>query len=169
MKTQIGKMDLPEEFKYLEVLKNGKQCHYGDAFSRCHPKMDYAKRAKIFAPFAALKGFEEEVGSKEVRYEKKREVDADGLYELNEQLNQLYERTFNGHDAKQNPVKASIEYYVLCEDEKSEFYQKKGRYFTVEGIVEKVDPEQKVIRIGGKRIAFSDLYRIEMDDYGKKP
>jgi hypothetical protein len=39
----------------------------------------------------------------------------------------------------------------------------------VEGIVEKVDPEQKVIRIGGKRIAFSDLYRIEMDDYGKKP
>ena len=112
MKTQIGKMDLPEEFKYLEVLKTGKQRHYGDAFSRCHPKMDYAKRAKIFAPFAALKGFEEEVDSKEVRYEKKREVDADGLYELNEQLNQLYERTFNGHDAKQNPVKAQKKYLL---------------------------------------------------------
>ena len=161
-------MDLPEEFKYLEVLRNGKQRHCGDAFSRCHPKMDYAKRAKIFAPFAALKGFEEEVGSKEVRYEEKREVDEDERYELNEQLNQLYERTFNGHDAKQNPVKAVIEYYARCEDENSEFYRKKGRYLTVEGIVEKVDPEQQVIRISGRRIAFSNLYRIETD-CGKKP
>ncbi len=161
-------MDLPAEFKYLEVLKNGKRQHHGDCFSACHPQMDYAKRAKIFAPFSALKGFEEEVGSKEVRHEKKREVDADGLYELNEQLNYLHERTINGREAKRNQVKAKVEYYVPCEDEQSEFYQIKGRYLTAEGIVEKVDPALRFLRISGTRIAFSDIYRIETDD-GKKP
>ena len=41
-----------------KVYLQGKPVHDSlDPFSAKHPKMDVAKRAKIFAPFDALRGF----------------------------------------------------------------------------------------------------------------
>ena len=54
----IGVMPMPADFKYLDVLMKGRPIHRKtDVFYARHPNMDVGKRAKIFAPFDALRGF----------------------------------------------------------------------------------------------------------------
>ena len=49
-------------FKYQDVLEKGKPVHEKmDEFLIRHPPMPLSRRAKIFAPFSALRGFEEEL------------------------------------------------------------------------------------------------------------
>ena len=65
------KATIPEGFRYSEVLRRGKPVHEKfDSFSIKHPSMPLEKRAKIFAPFDALKGFNEAISSKDVEYRK---------------------------------------------------------------------------------------------------
>ena len=45
-------------FAYDDLLRLHRPVHDGDVFSRRHPKMARLNRAKLFAPFAALTGFE---------------------------------------------------------------------------------------------------------------
>jgi hypothetical protein len=158
--SSIGVVPEPEGFRYDTVIKDGKPVHHGDFFSIRHPEMDHGRRAKIFAPFAALRGFEEEVASKETRYEPKRDLDPDELYELNHKLNVLYERTRNGRYARHNPVQACVEYYRVCEDPHNEAYGCKGEYITISGIVQRVDPEQQNLKIEDSVIPFSLIFRI---------
>ena len=53
---------LPSSFRYRNVLEKGKPVHdKNDNFSIRHPAMDLSRRAKIFNPFDALKGFGDEL------------------------------------------------------------------------------------------------------------
>ena len=53
---------LPSSFRYRNVLEKGKPVHdKNDSFSIRHPAMDLSRRAKIFSPFDALKGFNDEL------------------------------------------------------------------------------------------------------------
>lgn len=53
---------VPSSFRYANVLKKGKPVHNGtDRFTAEHPPMDLTRRAKIFSPFDALKGFGDEL------------------------------------------------------------------------------------------------------------
>ena len=55
---KIGSIPRPPDFRYDKVEERGKPEHEKtDAFSIRHPHMDIGKRAKIFAPFDALRGF----------------------------------------------------------------------------------------------------------------
>ena len=68
--SAIGVMAMPVNFRYREVFLRGKPRHDRcDPFRIRHPSMDRRKRAKIFAPFDALRGFSEAVASKDVLYE----------------------------------------------------------------------------------------------------
>ncbi len=52
----------PPSFPYRKVLEKGKPVHdRNDPFSARHPAMDLDRRAKIFSPFDALKGFGDEL------------------------------------------------------------------------------------------------------------
>lgn len=52
----------PSSFRYGNVLKKGKPFHgKNDLFTAKHPPMDLYRRAKIFCPFDALKGFSDEL------------------------------------------------------------------------------------------------------------
>ncbi len=55
--------------RYKKVLEKGKPVHdpYDD-FSIRHPRMDLTRRAKIFSPFDALKGFNEEISNTESEF-----------------------------------------------------------------------------------------------------
>ena len=53
---------VPTSFRYRNVLEKGKPVHdKSDSFSIKHPPMDLSRRAKIFTPFDALKGFGDEL------------------------------------------------------------------------------------------------------------
>lgn len=54
----LGYMTMPSDFKYKEAFRAGRPEHTRtDRFRIRHPAMDCGKRAKIFAPFDALRGF----------------------------------------------------------------------------------------------------------------
>ena len=54
----LGYASIPPGFPYLDVLQKGRPLHEKtDPFRIRHPSMDTGRRAKIFAPFDALRGF----------------------------------------------------------------------------------------------------------------
>ena len=58
------------EERYRKVLEKGKPKHepYDDFYIK-HPPMDLTRRAKIFSPFDALKGYDEELARTELQFE----------------------------------------------------------------------------------------------------
>ena len=56
--------------RYRKVYEKGKPKHEPyDDFSIKHPPMDLTRRAKIFSPFDALKGFNDEIADTELAFE----------------------------------------------------------------------------------------------------
>ena len=149
--------------KYGNIIFLERPVHNGDLFSRRHPKM--ANRAKIFAPFAALVGFDDRVRRKEISYVSKVELDADEEWELNRRLRILHELTANSKLARINTVDVTVEYYAVCTDMENDAYMEKGQYLTVTGRVVKIDQHKQEIKLmlnGNTHIIrFSDVHRIE--------
>ena len=55
----------PEGFRYSEVLRRGRPVHDPlDPFTVRHPAMPLSRRAKIFSPFDALRGFGDAITAK---------------------------------------------------------------------------------------------------------
>ena len=123
---------MPANFRYREVALRGRPQHEGwDAFSIKHPPMPASRRAKIFSPFDALKGFSEAISSKEVQYVYRIELDADAEAELSRKLEILHNLTWNGRMARANRVIASVKYFVPCQDVNNFAFANAGLYETV--------------------------------------
>ena len=154
----------PAMIRYGDIIMQGRPVHNGDLFSRRHPKMTPQHRAKIFAPFAALVGFEEHIRSKEIQYVPRHELDADEEWKLNHMLNALHNLTANSRLARANSVIVSIGYYVPCTDLNNDAYGRKGLYETVTGVVHRVDNVSQTVTLyssdGDHAIAFADIYDI---------
>ena len=71
--SDIGQMPMPPGFRYAKTAARGRPRHEKyDTFYMKHPAMNIGKRAKIFSPFDALKGFNDAVASKEIKYVERR-------------------------------------------------------------------------------------------------
>ena len=160
----VGCMAMPAGFIYRDVYIQGKPRHEKyDSFSIRHPKMDVGHRAKIFAPFDALKGFNEAVASKDVLYESRRIQPVEDRDRMNQVLSRLYELTCNSRVAKVNRVQVEVTYYVPCSDENSEAYGIKGQYRIITGICRNVDPDiTKTILVDDTRIPMIDIWSLEL-------
>ena len=67
--STIGMMAMPDDFPYREVFLKGKPQHDRyDSFMIRHPKLDVGHRAKIFAPFDALRGFGDAIAAWDEMY-----------------------------------------------------------------------------------------------------
>lgn len=167
MYAALGYMPVPMNFKYMDAFLKGRPKHEKfDAFWRKHPTMDFGHRAKIFSPFDALKGFDEAIGSKEVRYVDKTILDEDSQRDLNRKLSILHGYTFNGRMARANKIMVTVEYFVPCSDESNfAFDLEQGRYEKISGMVMSVDEVQETITLQGETgkavIDFSDILDIE--------
>lgn len=126
--------------------------------------MSRLNRAKIFAPFAALAGFDERVRQKEKVYVLRHELDADEEWELNQKLFNMHCLTANSQQARKNMVRVSIEYFEICDDAENDAYNVKGQYHTLTGIVQNVDQHEQHITLqcdGITRvIPFADIYQV---------
>ncbi len=121
--------------------------------------MEGTRRAKIFNAFDALKGFNEEVASKEVRYYNKRELSDEDQEELGRRLGILSSLTVNSKAARANNAVVSVTYYVPCQDKKNEAFGKLGQFFTRTGRCCKVG--QKALVIDDEAIPLSDIISID--------
>ena len=134
--------------KYGNIIYLDRPVHNGDLFSRRHPKM--TNRAKIFAPFAALVGFEDRVRNKEIEYVARRELGEEEQSYLNEVLNRI---------SRGDCV--SVKYFEICSDHESEAFGRLGQYKTVSGCVRWVDAVGQRLVLEDQVIDFGDLYRLE--------
>ena len=103
-----------------------------------HP-MAIEKRAKQFAPFAALKGFEDGIHEQEIRYEEKRILPEEKLEELDRTLRMLKEG-----------MEVEVEYFAENPEKPG-----KGSYIAKTGLVEAISRQE--IQIGAEKILLENI------------
>ena len=159
----IGVMPMPAGFKYREVFLKGKPRHDRfDTFRIRHPSMDVGKRAKLFAPFDALRGFDFAILMKNELYVDKTVLSPEDTEELSRRLTILHNLTYNSRMARINRPLVSVTYYEPCGDVNSEAYGLQGQYKTITGICRKVDAENtNTILIDDVRLSLDDVLKIE--------
>lgn len=143
--------------EYESLSRRGRPQHQGDYFSLRHPAMPAGKRAKIFAPFAALTGFSEEIAGREKLYEVRPEKDEEAVAALDISLRLLQERI------RYHPL-AEVVFFQPCEDRNHEAYGILGSRETIAGPVQEMDVIRRFLRIGGRVIPFDDLLTVQLAD-----
>ena len=161
----LGEMAMPANFRYREVFSQGRPRHrQGDLFAQRHPVMDIGKRAKIFSPFDALRGFSDAVAAKDVQYVNRPELTEEEQLEISRRLSILWELTKNGRLARANRVQVRVTYFAPCEDRDSFSYGCRGREETVFGICRRVDDAvSRTLTVGDTAVRFQDITAIEAD------
>ena len=151
---------IPKGFRYSEVLRRGKPVHEKfDSFSIRHPSMPLEKRAKIFSPFDALKGFDEAISSKDVIYEYRKTLSEEDMQILDQKLCLLRQFTINSKSARVNRIPVKVVYFRLSED--PDIQEEKGSYMTDIGILMKVDDFSRMLILNDdKRIPIDDIISI---------
>ena len=166
---------MPAGFRYAKVLSRGKPEHKGsDPFRLKHPPMDLGRRAKIFAPFDALKGFREAVTAKEVRYTGRPELSEEALEVLNCRLSALFE-LLSVNKPHSGPVPVTVSYFAPCGEEGTDGGTEStdggtesgaaGLCRTEMGLLFRVDPEEKMLYTDFAKIPFTDLLSVESEAF----
>ena len=151
---------IPKGFRYSEVLHRGKPVHEKfDSFSVKHPSMPLEKRAKIFSPFDALKGFNEAISSKDVIYEYRKTLSDEELRILDQKLCLLRQLTINSKAARAGSIPVEITYFHPLED--PDMQGEKGSYLTNNGILKKVDDLSRMLILSDDtRIPINEIISI---------
>lgn len=103
------------------------------------PKMDIATRAKQFMPFDALSGLRTALEAKEKIVVGKIELSEEYKAELDEKMR-----------------------YVTKNSMVSIVYFEKDEYIKIMGMVSRIDENARLIQVVNKKIAFDDIYKIEL-------
>jgi hypothetical protein len=120
-----------------------------------HPRMQVEDRAKIFAPFAALKGYEEAIAAKQKIVVPRIELSEESKEYLDLQLGKIEKLLAK----EQHPI-ITVVYFqkdkVRNEDG--------GEYIQFTGMVAKFDQTSRILQIVEKRFRLEDIYRIEGEE-----
>lgn len=155
----LGYIPMPTDFRHSSACLTGRPRHSkNDLFFHRHPAMGLTQRAKIFAPFDALRGFSDEIASRETIYEKKHIPGDDEEGELNDMLRMLADLTRSSREAKKNSVIVTITYFVPVGDNTD-----RGLYQIVTGMCLGISLGIIRILIKGKEkaIRLNDIVDIE--------
>ena len=153
-------ISIPDDFPYREAFTRGRPVHEKfDSFSVRHPAMPLEKRAKIFSPFDALKGFNDAISSKDVIYDSRKVLSEEDMQMLDEKLSVLKKLTINGNAARANSTYVEIEYFRLHEEDDAS--DEKGTYMTECGILMRIDDlSRTVIMDDGTKIPVDYIISI---------
>lgn len=145
------------KFEYADIINRVRPIHKADRFSYKYPRMSSEKRAKIFAPFAALSGYDDALAEKEVIYDIKRVLTDDEYFDLDCKIATIYEKCSNSILARENGVEVRILYFEPLADDELH-----GRYLEVIGLVTNVRPDKGTITILDKEISLRSIYKLEI-------
>ena len=145
------------KFEYADIINRVRPIHKADRFSYKYPRMSSEKRAKIFAPFAALSGYDDALAEKEVIYDIKRVLTDDEYFDLDCKIATIYEKCSNSILARDNGAEVRILYFEPLADDELH-----GRYLEVIGLVTKVRPDKGTITILDKEISLRSIYKLEI-------
>ena len=114
-----------------------------DRSRSAYPKMKVSDRAKQFAPFAALTGYEDVIEDRARVFDRRRFLSDEEKEKINSVLSAL----------KKNDM-VSMEYFAPESDDDLGFYKE------LSGKVERIETENLVMRVDGITIDFEDIFRI---------
>ena len=149
-------MDSP----YSDMLRLTRPEHTDDRFGRRHPKMARGDRAKIFAPFAALAGFDEAIRSRQAPYGPRCVPGPEEQLRLERTLERLHRATRTGPLARQNRVEVRVVYFEVCTVAGHAAFGREGLYRTVTGIVQRVDVVNRTLILEDRTLPFRDIREI---------
>ena len=142
-------MDVEEtRRKYKDIIDKERPVHDNDQFSADHPKMDLMERAKIFAPFSALRGLNKSLSARI----KVSAPTNDLTPEREEEINQLLYSLNHG-----DVVTIIYRLPYLDENGKGCF-----NYEQITGAVGKIKKEEGYILIINERIPLNSIYDIKL-------
>lgn len=119
--------------------------------SSTHPPMSAHDRAAQFAPFAALTGYEAQLGETERLTEERAETDEYRAARLDACMRLLVE------NAEERPT-VSVTYFKADERKSG------GAYVTVSGSFRRIDDDDgTIVFTDGKRVPIGDIYAVEGD------
>ena len=127
---------------------------YDDIIDKDRPvsrraRMSIADRAKIFSPFAALKGFEEAIEKKNIIIKPRTELTDEEKDRLDESFHKLNEQLEKG----EHPI-VTVIYYTKDRYTDEDVCMKKT------GMVAKVAQDSGYIQVVDEKIQFKDLYSV---------
>lgn len=140
---------------YSDIIDKKRPEHDNDDFSIRHPKMDILDRAKIFASFDALRGFDEEIDKENILY-------APYIY-LSEDEKQILDQVIYLIDEKltnKEEVKGRITYFI-----QNGRIKDTGTVMEISGIIKKLDKINGTIKIGEDIILVKNIYDINLEDH----
>ena len=143
---------------YQRALDSGRPRHdSGDAFSLKHPPMDPGQRAKLFAPFDALRGFSAAIIAREVTYEPFRVLSDDEMAALGRKIALLQPLVANSRAARENRIRIGVEYFCPCDEAEDGMF---GRYITYTGTLKRIDPVRGQLLVDDTLIDLDDIRAI---------
>jgi len=133
--------------KYADILHKSRPV---SEESLCkHPRMTLENRAKIFSPFAALRGYEQKIETEGLKMQRvEKQIMSE---EETEKLSQKLAQITKGMD---------ISAICFRADATEPGRNPIGFYQEVHGRVERIDPIKQTIRIGTNVIHFEDVLDV---------
>lgn len=123
---------------------------------RKHPRMPHEERAKQFLPFAALRGFDDEIDDRQIPRETRRSLSEDESKMIDSVLHFLLQQLSLG-------IVPLVQVDQFVPDEKrSSASEEFGLYHTVAGHVTKIIINERIIKIEGKSYSFDDIASIKV-------
>ena len=117
--------------------------------------MPLQERAKIFLPFAALKGYEQKVEERETVFDRENGVSEDLLQDLNDTMLSIKRRIALG----ETPI-IRVRYFMKTENRDNGDGHERWK----EGLCCAVDGVRQTIEVGEENISFSALREIQVID-----
>ena len=147
---KTSKTGLETARKYADILNMERPQSVES--QRKHPRMTIQNRAKIFSPFAALRGYDEQLAEEKQRTERvtKRILTEEEMSDLSDKLIQVTKG-----------MTVTVRYFV--EDTEHPEVPAVGNYVTLTGKVEAIDPVFRTLQIAKTVVPFEDLVELSGD------
>ena len=150
---------------YIILRKMHRPDHNGDDFSWIHPKMRRGNRAKIFAPFDALSGFDETMDAETVFTVHPAELSEEMKQELDLKLQSILKR-YKELPARRcervSKLQSSVLYFEIDSEQtvlKNDGVR--GNYRWKSGDVLDIDPIHRTMDLGDQHLEMDRIYAIE--------
>ena len=147
---KTSKVGMETARKYADIIDMERP--QNEESLRKHPRMTLQNRAKIFSPFAALRGYDDQLAEEKQRSERvtKKILTEEEMADLSDKLMQVTKG-----------MTITIQYFN--EDTAYPETPAVGNYVTVTGKVDAIDPVFRTMQLNGAVIAFENLLDIKGD------
>lgn len=153
MEKRFGNIGVSLTTEYDDIISMQYPLKNSDVYK--HPRMSNADRAKIFSPFAALRGYEDAIAARQRIFVPKVELTEDAKSELDHHLQMVVSLLSQG----EHPM---IE-VIYFEKESSSTEKEEGSYISFTGKVARYIETARILQVVDRKINLDNIRAIRGD------